>query len=296
MKITKLSLEQFPYLLRQIDNPPEYLDCAGELPPGEDYKYLCVIGARHYSSYGKEACQHLIAGLQGYPIAIVSGLAIGIDSIAHITALEADLRVVAFPGSGLSESVIYPYRHLSLARKIVQTGNTLLSPFNQTQIGRNWTFPVRNNLMAGSAHATLIIEGRKGSGTLLTADYALQHNREVLIVPGSIFSDLSYGPHMLYYRGAIPVTSSMEILEALGFVINNSDNKTIPQQLSLGDLSLTNDELLIFHSLQFSPLSGSALIEKTSLSPEQLNILLSQMEIKDLIREEGQVYRLIRKQ
>ena len=198
MNTVKIFPSEYPTLIKQMALQPKFLECAGALPPGDSYKYLCVVGARNFSEYGRDVCKSLISGLRNYPIVIVSGLALGIDSIAHETALQVGLKTIAFPGSGLAKEVIYPKSHLRLAERIVKSGNTLLSSFDHNQIGMNWTFPVRNQLMAALSHATLIIEGKKGSGTLLTAKYANDLGRDVLIVPGSIFSDLSYGPHLLY--------------------------------------------------------------------------------------------------
>ncbi|MFA6554132.1 MAG: DNA-protecting protein DprA [Candidatus Paceibacterota bacterium] len=357
MQTIRITKEQFPYLLRQIEKPPEYLDCAGALPPGEEYRYLCVIGSREFSEYGAEVCRHLINGLKNYPIVIVSGMAIGIDSIAHVSALDAGMKTIAFPGSGLSKNVISPNRHIALANRIIETGNTLLSPFKKDQTGTIWTFPVRNQLMAGSSHATLIIEGREGSGTLLTANYALEFSREVLIVPGSIFSDLSYGPHKLYKEGAIPVTSSEEILEALKFELpekpqkiefnkkvntgvnagiifdkdtisckipvdtyyspeneyfyqtkyevgseekDAEENATVSNPISQPNLSskafegLFKEEMLVIKILQYAPCSGSDLVQKTSFNVSQLNIILSELELKGLIKQNGEFYSIRR--
>jgi len=320
MQITRLTLDQFPYMLRKVPKPPAFLDCAGALPPSEDYIYLCVVGARKFDNYGKEACTRLIQGLKGFPIVIVSGLAIGIDSIAHEAALDVGLKTIAFPGSGLDKHSLYPYRHWALAERIVTAGSTLLSPFERDMGGAPWTFPVRNELMAGSCQATLLIQGRHGSGTLLTADHALQFDRDVLIVPGPIFSELSYGPHKLYKEGAIPVTNSKEVLAALGFNIDFGDGsyndgwknidieeanselvhcgfsdrqstkKQPAGQLSIADLSLSEEERLIIRLLQYSPLCSSDLISKTSLNAAKLNIILSELELRGLIRQEGQVY------
>ncbi len=291
MNPTRLTPEQYPFLLRQIQRPPPFLDCIGPIPP-DDYKYLCVIGARQYSDYGKEACQKLIAGLKSYPVVIVSGLALGIDSIAHEAALDAGLKTVAFPGSGLSRESLYPRTHLKLAERIIKSGGTLLSPFEQWQSGDPWLFPVRNQLMAGMSHATLVIEGRVKSGTLLTAANALEFGRDVLIVPGSIFSDLSYGPHKLYRDGATPVVTSGEILESLGFDINPAehDNKTIKMDFNSSPLS--EEEKKIIRELQMSPLSATDLIYKTSLSSSRFNILVSQLELSGVIVQTNGIYKI----
>ncbi len=219
VEIQKIHKSEYPYLLQQISSLPECLYVAGTIPP-DDMKFLCVIGSRKYSNYGEEVCRSIIHGLKGYPVVIVSGLALGIDSIAHEVALEADLKTIAFPGSGLLPEVIYPQCHLGLANRIVESGGALISPFEMDNAGGLWTFPFRNRLMAGISHATLLVEGRRGSGTLITANNANEFCRDVFVIPGSIFSDLSYGAHTLLRQGATAVSSSEDVLESLGFEVN----------------------------------------------------------------------------
>lgn len=216
MNIQKIQKEKYPFLLRQITQLTPEMDIIGTLPT-DDHAFLCVVGSRSYSNYGKDSCRKLILGLRGYPIVIVSGMAIGMDSFAHEAALEAGLTTISFPGSGLDPSVLYPSSSRQLAKRIIAAGGALISRFPSLQLATDWTFPSRNRLMAGISHATLIIEARRGSGTLITAKYAEEFNRDVLAVPGPIDSELSYGPHMLIRRGATPITSSQDILEALGF-------------------------------------------------------------------------------
>lgn len=340
MQIKRLTFNEYPLLLRQIEQPPKFLDLTGAPIPSDDYKFLCVVGARNFTEYGKDTCKHLIAGLKDYPIVIVSGLAVGIDSIAHEVAMENGLKTISFPGSGLKESSIYPPSHLNLAKRIIETGNTLLSPFEPDQGSTLWTFPARNRIMAGISHATLIIEGRVGSGTLITAEHAINFNRDVLIVPGSIFSETSYGPHLLYKEGAIPVTTPREILVALGleepeppivkvkkkrpwYGNNRNDLKnnhslnllqkrsvTLNQQKDLNifnqqsnrsnqqtfapSIHLSDEERAIIEALRFSPLTTSALIEKTSLSVVKLSIILSKLELQNLIKQNSGLINLQR--
>lgn len=317
MQITRLTFNQYPLLLRQIHNPPKFLDIAGAPIPSDDHKFLCVVGARQYTKYGEDVCRYLIKGLRGYPIVIVSGLAIGIDSIAHEQALASGLHTISIPGSGLDKSSIYPASHFNLARRIIDSGNTLLSPFEPTQQSTLWTFPARNRVMAGMSHATLVIEGRVGSGTLITARHAVEFNRDVMIVPGSIFSETSYGPHTLHLDGAIPVANPREILVNLGLeepeappkpmkkrpwynldkhkpIITkktdllpmittsiNSDINHLPERLDL----LPEEELLM-NILRESPQTNSSLIELSKLSPIKLSIILSQLELKELIKND----------
>jgi DNA processing protein len=300
MKIKRITFNEYPLLLRQIFNPPKFLDIAGAPIPSDDHKFLCVVGARDYTQYGEETCRHLIKGLQGYPIVIVSGLAIGIDSIAHEQALACGLHTISVPGSGLDEHSIYPHSHINLARRIIASGNTLLSPFELTQQSAIWTFPTRNRIMAGLCHATLVIEGRIGSGTLITAEHALGFNRDVYIVPGSIFSETTYAPHLLYKDGAIPVTNSREILENLELekplppeippkkirrTINTakSPSTSSPSLSSQPQIPLLPEELAIITVLKSSSQTTSSLIELTGLSPVKISIVLSQLELKDLI-------------
>src|SRR5471030_2540772 len=128
MEIKKLPKNKFPKALLEIPQPPENLWIIGELP-SEDLIYLCVVGSRKNTSYGREACEKIIAGLKGYPIVIVSGLAMGIDTIAHKKALEVGLEVLVFPGSGLSMEAMYPKTNLKLAEEIIKKGGCMVSEF-----------------------------------------------------------------------------------------------------------------------------------------------------------------------
>jgi len=312
MEIITITPEHYPFLLKQIPQLPKQLDIIGTLPSDENIN-LCVVGSRENSLYGHEACEHLIGGLRGYPITIVSGLANGIDSIAHEAALKVGLKTVAWPGSGLILDVIYPPTKKPLAEKILASGGCLMSPFKKEQEGAPWTFPIRNRLMAGMSKATLVIEAVRGSGSLITTDYALEFNRDVLAVPGSIFSDLSYGPHMLIERGATPVMSSQDILRALGFEVedasgdaNDTDTDTKVKkekskpdnnknkQLSIIELSLSPEEKKIVDVIRNESLSSSDIIEKTHMTSALFNMFASELELKGIITERNGVYRMCR--
>ncbi|MEK7609796.1 MAG: DNA-processing protein DprA [Patescibacteria group bacterium] len=299
MEIKKIKKESYPYLLKQISQLTDEMDYIGEIPP-DDNKFLCVVGSRTYSLYGKEACFKIIAGLKGYPIVIVSGLAVGIDSMAHEAALEAGLKTIAFPGSGLEESAIYPHSKIPLAKKIVKAGGALISKFPADMLSKPWSFPARNRLMAGISHAVLVIEGRQGSGTLGTADYAAEFNRDVFAVPGNIFTELSYGPNMLIQRGAAMITSSEDVLRELGFEVKTNKKKageeknSAKKQLSinLDELALSPNERMICDYLKIENMSATDLIEKTSLSSSLFNIIISELEMKNLVIESGGSYRM----
>lgn len=277
MEIVKLSEDEFPKQLLETPEPPKELWLIGSLPSPET-TLLTVVGARKYSHYGKEACETLIAGLAGYDIAIVSGLAIGIDTIAHRAALRAGLPTLAVPGSGLDTRVLYPRSNLQLAKEIVHAGGALLSEFSPTTPAAPWTFPKRNRIMAGLAKATLVIEAEKRSGTLITSRLATDYNRDVLAVPGEIFSPLAEGPNMLIALGATPIHESADILRALGFSSELEGN-------SERDYStLSKEERAVIDALNY-PKYREQLISELELTPSEGNILLMKMEIAGLITE-----------
>ena len=277
--IYKLKLEQFPKPLLEIPQPPKTLFIRGKLPSA-DMIYLAVVGSRKYTSYGKDICEKLIRGLKGYPIVIVSGLAMGIDSIAHKTALEVGLITISFPGSGLDNSVLYPRTNIKLAQEIVDEGGCLISEFEPNFISQLYSFPQRNRLMAGISKAVLIIEAEEKSGTLITARMALDYNRDVLAVPGSAFSSNSNGTNWLIKQGATPVTSSEDILIELGFEI---EKIKLTDKEKYADCS--KEEIKIIELLR-EPTERDDLIRESGMDIAKANALLSIMEIKDLIKEE----------
>lgn len=268
-----------PEPLNHISQPPKQLSVRGIFPNINKYKFLCVVGSRKYTPYGEDVCRTLITGLKGYPIVIVSGLAHGIDRIAHESALENALLTVAFPGSGLDDTVLYPKAQYQLAHQILESGGALVSEFKSDFAATLWSFVQRNRLMAGLAHATLVIEAENKSGTRVTARLATEYNRDVLAVPGNIFSKNSEGTNELIKLGATPITCSNDILEALGFTITETKPADLFSQCSPEEESVIN-------LLSSSKLRGE-LIREMNIPIHKANILLSQMELKGLIKEIG---------
>lgn len=279
--IKTLDKKDFLPELLEIPQIPKQLFIRGKIPT-KDSIYLCVIGSRKYTPYGKDVCKKLIEGLKGYPITIVSGLALGIDSIAHETALESKLKTIAIPGSGLDEKVLYPRSNVGLAKRILENDGCLLSEFEPNQTASHWTFPQRNRIMAGISKAILVIEAEQKSGTLITARLATEYNRDVLTVPQSIFSSTSEGPLMLLRLGATPIGKSEDILEALGFEIEKAD--TEKQQRLFEDL---NDDEKIIATTLTTPLSRDELLDTLSFDVAELNSILTMLEIKGIIKESG---------
>ena len=285
-EIKALEGEEIPEMLREIPDCPKKLYIQGNLPNPET-KILCVVGSRKYTQYGKDVCEKLISGLRGYDITIVSGLALGIDGIAHKATLDAGLKTIAVPGSGLHESVLYPSSNKQLAEKILENGGALISEFEPKFHATPYSFPQRNRIMAGLSHAVLVIEAEIKSGTLITSKFATEYNRDVLTVPGSIFSKNSEGPNMLIRLGATPVRTSEDILEALGFKIDEE-----PQNLELKYSDCSPEELLIVKILD-TPKTKDDLIREIHLPASKVCTIISIMEIKGLIKESMGEIRLI---
>lgn len=277
-----LNDDKFPRALLEIPQPPKKLNYRGNLPPA-DMKLLAVIGSRKYTSYGKQVVDYLISGLRGHNIGIVSGLALGIDSLAHQAAIDNDIYTLAIPGGGLDDKVIYPRQHLRLAHKILEARGGLLSEFEPDFRATNWSFPQRNRLVCGIAKATLIIEAGEKSGTLITAKLTADYNRELLVVPGSIFSDNSKGVHQFLKLGATPVTTPDDILDALGIKVK--DNGPLPLAAALSPEETRVMEILL------EPVDRDSLIRRLSLPISTAAIILMQMEIAGHIVEENGVYR-----
>jgi DNA processing protein len=284
---TKLSPSEWPPALspwREIPEPPRELWCQGALPDAS-LALLTVVGSRAYSRYGKQAVEHLIGDLRGYPVGIVSGLALGIDALAHEAALRHGLYTLAIPGSGLDERVLYPARNRALARRILASGGALLSEFPPECAAAPWTFPRRNRLMAGLSRATLLIEAAALSGTLITARLAADYNRELLVVPGSIFDKNSEGAHQFLKLGATPVTCAEDILAALKLP---SREKSPAARTAL---TARQEKVL---TLLKEPCDLDTLIRSLKIDGAEAATLLMEMELLGLVASENSVYRALR--
>ena len=280
--IIEVSAEQFPLLLREIPQPPKSLNYRGALPP-PDIHLLSVVGSRQYTSYGKQVVDELIDGLNGYPVGIVSGLALGIDSLAHEAALKNNLYTLAIPGGGLSNEAIYPATHKPLARRILEAGGGLLSEFEPHFRATTWSFPQRNRLVAGISRATLLIEAAEKSGTLITARMTVDYNRELLVVPGNIFSKTSAGVHQFLKLGATPVTTAKDILDVLGIEEKQTKEATVRPSLSAAE------EVVI--ALLREPRHRDELIRALGIQTSEATQLLMMMELNNMITAQDNIYR-----
>lgn len=268
--------------LQEMPQPPTTLWLHGTAPP-TDLPLLTVVGSRAYTTYGKQAVEELLSGLANYHVGIVSGLARGMDGLAHRAALTAGLYTLAIPGSGLDRSVLYPARHRALAEEIRGSGGALLSELSPTTRAAKWTFTQRNRLMAALAHGTLLIEAEERSGTLVTARLTIEYDRELLVVPGSIFSPQSRGTHQFLKLGATPITSSADIADALNLEQRNSTAATaappdVPTELA---------ELLphLTHPTDIDSVARAA-----GRSVSSVSAALMQLEMSGHVRVENGLY------
>ena len=204
----------YPPLLRAIPDPPPVLWLRGDVPAGLlALPAVAVVGARACSSYGRSVARSLGRELAAAGLVVVSGLARGVDAEAHRGALDAGGLTVAVLGCGIDRD--YPAAHRELASRILERG-LVISEYEPGVEPAPWRFPARNRIIAGLCAATVVVEARERSGALITADFALEDGREVMVVPGEITSAVSAGSNALLRLGATPVTSTADVLEVYG--------------------------------------------------------------------------------
>jgi len=205
--------ERYPEMLRQIADPPKQLYCRGNIALLNSF-CIAVVGTRKASDYGKQACGDIAGHLARSGITIVSGLAMGIDAAAHQTALDAGGKTIAVFASGVDDDSIYPQDNVSLARQILKNEGLLISEYEPGFRAQLWSFPRRNRIVSGLSHGVLVIEADQKSGSLITAQCALDQNRDVFAVPGSIYWPRSVGTNYLIQQGAKPIMNGAEILQS----------------------------------------------------------------------------------
>ncbi|MFA4941805.1 MAG: DNA-processing protein DprA [Patescibacteria group bacterium] len=280
IKILTIVDEIYPKLLAEIYNPPALLYYRGVLDLQDDFS-LAIVGTRKYTSYGQQATENITKDLVRNNITIISGLALGIDALAHLATLEAGGKTVAVLGSGLDRQSLYPSQNRYLADKIVSAGGAVISEFPLGTAPLKYNFPQRNRIISGLSLGTLVIEAAEKSGALITAAYALEQNREVFAIPGNIFSPVSAGPNKLIRDGAKPVASALDIIEALNLTQATAylDNKKV--------LPETEEEKKIIAKLSFEPIHIDELVRQTGLDTATANSTLIIMEMKGMVKNLG---------
>lgn len=280
IKVTTLDDKNYSKLLKEIYNPPFIIYYKGMLEIGSEFN-LAVVGARKYTNYGKMAVENIVGNLAKSGLTIVSGLAMGIDALAHDATLKAGGRAIAVLGSGLDKANIYPASNRYLADKIINSGGVLISEFSPGTPPLRHHFPQRNRIISGLSLGTLIIEAGEKSGSLITANFSLEQNREVFAVPGSIFSLTCKGTNEIIKKGAHVITSANDIIEALDLaqITAYIDNKKIIPETP-------EEEKLVLH-LTKEPMHINDLIRLTKLDTNVINSTLTIMEMKGMIKNMG---------
>ncbi len=278
MKINDISPLNHKYLqiLHSIDNVPQKLYYIGRLP--EDRRpTVAIVGTRKPTNYGKEVTERLAADLAAKGVVIISGLALGVDGIAHTAALKAKGTTIAVLGNGLDH--IYPAAHQSLAESIVASGGSLLSEYSPETPARSYQFLERNRIVSGLADAIIITEAAARSGTLNTAMHALSQGKEVFVVPGNITSPMSLGCNTLLKQGATPILSANDVLEVIAPELLKPN-----AQLPLGDTQLENDVIALLAS---GVRDGDEIQQQLKISASDLSVALTMLEINGAIHALG---------
>ncbi|OGH73770.1 MAG: DNA protecting protein DprA [Candidatus Magasanikbacteria bacterium RIFCSPHIGHO2_02_FULL_51_14] len=271
--------EAYPDLLKQIYDPPFCLFVRGVLKADE--YCLAVVGTRKYSTYGKQVTEELVGELASAGLAIVSGLALGIDGFAHAGALTAGGRTIAVLGSGVDPRHVYPTAHRRLAEKIVESGGAVIAEYPPGGMPSRFTFPRRNRIIAGMSLGTLVTEAGEESGALITAQCALDNGRNVFTVPHNITSAGGIGPNALLKQGAELVTRGQDILDSL----NLADIKQFVANKEIIPESPAEAKLL--EHLSREPLHIDLLTKQTSLDSPTVGSTLTLMEMKGKVRNLG---------
>ncbi|MCX6740993.1 MAG: DNA-processing protein DprA [Candidatus Parcubacteria bacterium] len=271
---------EYPPLLKEIYDWPPLLYVRGEMNWG-DKPAVAIVGTRRHSPYGQQVAQELSAGLVRAGLVVVSGLAQGIDSEAHRAAVTAGGQTVAVLGTGLDWPAMTSRTKRELAEKIIDSGGAVITEFPCGMSGQPQNFPMRNRIISGLSLATIVVEAPEKSGALITARCALDQNREVFAVPGSIYNEHSYGCHKLIQDGARIITGVGDLLTAL----NIGNQEVVAPKV---EINFENpEEAALWQLLSSEPVQIDYLITKSNLSSQTVNAVLALMEIKGWVRNLG---------
>lgn len=266
--------KSYPQLLQDISSPPKILYCVGSIP---ELPMIAVVGSRKPTDYGKQVTYKLAYDLAKAGFCIVSGLAYGIDAIAHQAAVEANGRAVAILGSAIDQ--VYPVANRNLAKTVLAKNGAIISEYAAGTNTQKFNFPARNRIIAGLSLGVVITEADAKSGSLITANFALQNNRQIFAVPGNITSQRSAGPNNLIKLGAKAVTDAADILAE--FSLQSPELQAKPIRAD------SPEEAHILELMGQGTNNTQALIEKTALPAAELASILSLMEITGKIRNMG---------
>jgi DNA processing protein len=275
----------YPGRLKEIDQPPPVLYMRGEYLP-EDVFSIAIVGTRRVTPYGRQVTEELSAFLGANGLTVVSGLARGVDALAHQSALKAGGRTLAVLGSGVDR--IYPPEHRGLADQIIERG-AVISDYAPGTAPDAANFPPRNRIISGLSLAVVVIEAGETSGALITAEFAAEQGREIFAVPGSILAPQSKGTNKLIQRGAQPLLTPNDLMQALD--LSRMNEQKAARKVIPGDAI----EAQLMQALGEQPLHVDDIRNQTGLPIEKVSATLALMELKGMVRQVGGMnYVLIR--
>ncbi len=280
IKCTSPLCPEYPALLRQVPHPP-FLYYIGSLDK-IDRPAIAIVGSRRCTFYGREAAYKLAAELTENGMSIVSGMALGIDTAAHNGALDSNGYTVAVLGCGVD--ICYPPKNKELMEQIASYG-AVVSEFVPGTNPLPAHFPQRNRIISALSLGTLVVEATAKSGALITADFALEQNREVFAVPGNIGSPYSRGSHRLIKEGARLVESAADILEEI--YLDVPENLETSQQLEMQfiETDLADEEKKLLNVIPYQPMHIDKIIQESKLKASEVTALLLSLELKKVIRQ-----------
>ncbi len=269
--------EAYPKRLKDIDQPPPVLYVRGTLTEADSFA-IAIVGTRRVTSYGRQVTEDVASTLASNGISVVSGLARGVDAIAHQAALKVGGRTIAVLGCGVDR--IYPPEHAQLAEKIIANG-ALVSDYAPGTGPEAANFPPRNRIISGLSQATIVVEAGETSGALITAQFAVDQGREVFAVPGNIYAPQSKGTNRLIAQGAHPMLSARDVLDVLKLT-RVTEQQTVRKVLPGDEV-----ETKILNILTHEPLQMDDIRNQSGLPIERVSAALVMMELKGLVRSAG---------
>lgn len=271
--------DDYSPLLKQIYAPPLILYYRGNISLLSTKRIVGVVGTRKASSYGKKVCSKIIAELAQNNVTITSGMAMGIDTIAHEACVRARGKTIAVLGGGIDEASIHPRCNMRLAHKIVENG-LMISEFPPFTEASKFNFPRRNRIISGVSRGVLVAEAPEKSGALITANFALEQNRDVFTIPGDISRESSMGCNNLIKQGAILTSSYGDICVNYGWNMGCQNNTFLEKNLD-------SEEKLILNILEEAEMDFDEIQIRSKLDTKKLSSKLTGMEIKELVKKEG---------
>lgn len=279
---TTVDCPHFPESLKNIPGAPATIYHKGSLSLLENRR-VAIVGSRRPSAYGIQVTENISKAVGQAGITVVSGLALGIDAIAHKKALEYG-TTIAVLGCGID--IAYPVRNRLIYEKIVEQG-CVISEYPPGTEPLPFRFPARNRIISGLSEVVVVTEANYKSGALLTADYALEQGKDVMAVPGNIYSQLSKGPHKLIKNGAPPVEHPNDIFDLMGICSKAVHGNQTSEKIAL----LDEDEATLLNSIPFFPVHIDELIAKNKMPAEKISAVLSILEIKGFVSQDiGKLY------